>query len=100
MTGLIPAAVLAARHDDLKREAIALAREINAFRVILDDEPARRFAIGELGLPVIGTVGVVLAAKLAGMISEVHSTLAALVSVGFRISDNLPRDVLTQANER
>ena len=47
-----------------EREAIALAVAAGARRIILDDLPARRLA-ASLGLPVIGTAGLVLAAKNA-----------------------------------
>lgn len=48
-----------------EREAIALALESNAKRVLLDDGPARRLTV-RLGLPVMGTGGVLLVAKQRG----------------------------------
>ena len=47
------------------REAISLSLEIHPARTILDDEPARRLA-RQLGLSVIGTLGILLAAKRRG----------------------------------
>ena len=43
-------------------EAIALALEVSASLLILDDLPARRHALG-LGLAIIGTAGVLVMAK-------------------------------------
>jgi predicted nucleic acid-binding protein len=43
-------------------EAMSLALEINAQWIVLDDRPARRLA-EILGLPVIGTLGILLAGK-------------------------------------
>src|SRR5262249_35143158 len=48
-------------------EAIVLAKDLAAARVILDDKKARRLA-KQLGLPVIGTIAVVLTAKRRGLI--------------------------------
>ena len=44
-------------------EAISFALEVNAQRIIVDDRPARRLAEA-LNLPVLGTLGVLLARKL------------------------------------
>ena len=49
-----------------EREALSLGLEGHADRVILDDLPARRLAHA-LGLRVIGTLGVLLAAKRRGL---------------------------------
>ena len=45
-----------------EREAISLAIEIRASAIILDDQAARDVA-RELGLPVIGTAGILVVAK-------------------------------------
>jgi uncharacterized protein len=45
-----------------EREAICLAVEVHARAILLDDDPARKLAI-QLGLPVIGTAGVLVLAK-------------------------------------
>jgi predicted nucleic acid-binding protein len=47
-------------------EAIALAIEAGAARIVLDDKKARRIA-RELGVTVTGTVGVLLRAKQRGL---------------------------------
>jgi predicted nucleic acid-binding protein len=50
-----------------EREALALSLEFHAERVILDDFPALRLA-QPMGSRVIGTLGVLLAAKRLGLL--------------------------------
>jgi predicted nucleic acid-binding protein len=79
-----------------EREAIALAVETRARRIILDDLPARRLA-ASLGLPVIGTAGLVLAAKNAGLVPAITPLLDQLVAAGFRFSPTVIAAVLQRA---
>lgn len=77
---------------------IVLAQEINAEQVILDDKAARWEAI-ERGLPVIGTVGILLIAKTRGVIPNVRPILDDLRAHGTRISQNLYYQAMTKAGE-
>jgi hypothetical protein len=52
-------------------EAIALALEVHASVLILDDLPARSHALG-LGLAIIGTAGVLVMAKRSGLTPSVR----------------------------
>jgi len=79
-------------------EAIALAIELGADFLILDDLKARKIA-RELGVNVIGTAGVLLVAKKRGVVDEVKPLLTLLVEKGFRISDDVIRVILTAADE-
>ena len=79
-------------------EAISLALEIGAQWVILDERPARRLAQA-LRLPVIGTLGVLLASKRRGLLTAVRPCMDALVNVGFHISPGLYDLVLADAGE-
>jgi predicted nucleic acid-binding protein len=79
-------------------EAISLALEIGVQWVILDERPARRLAQA-LGLPVIGTLGVLLASKRRGFLPAVRPCLDALVNFGFHISPGLYDLVLADAGE-
>jgi uncharacterized protein len=79
-------------------EAISLALEINAQWVILDERPARRFAQA-LGLPIIGTLGILLASKRRGLLPAVRPCLDALVNFGFHISPGLYDLVLADAGD-
>lgn len=65
---------------------------------VLDDLAARRCA-GALRLEVIGTLGLLLMAKKAGIISSVRSPLDAIVSAGLFISPKHLADVQKQAGE-
>jgi predicted nucleic acid-binding protein len=81
-----------------EREAIALAVEVHAQKIILDDLPARRLA-ASLGLSVIGTVGLILAAKHAGLVPAVAPVLDEMVAAGFRLSQTVVAAVLASAGE-
>jgi predicted nucleic acid-binding protein len=79
-------------------EAISLALELSARWVILDDRPARRLA-QSLSLSVIGTLGVLLAAKRKGLLPAVQPCLDDLVATGFRITPELYDALLADAGE-
>jgi predicted nucleic acid-binding protein len=81
-----------------EREALALAIEARAERVVLDDLPARRIA-RLLSLPVTGTIGVLLAAKRHGLIVSVRPHLDALVRESFFVGAGLYEEVLNLAGE-
>jgi predicted nucleic acid-binding protein len=70
---LPPAPLLRRRLGAGEREALALAIELKADWIILDDLPARRSAEAA-GLNVIGTLGTLLAAKRAGLLNSSPGT--------------------------
>lgn len=78
--------------------AIALALELAAPRILLDDRPARRLAQA-LGFPIIGTVGLLLAAKQRGLLPELRPALNALKAHHFYIADHLYEMSLRDAGE-
>ena len=98
LTKLIDARVRAARLDPGESEVIALALELGGRRVVLDDQPARRLA-RDLGLPVIGTEGVLLTAKLLALLTDVRPHLEALVAGGFHVGPELFGRALFEARE-
>lgn len=79
-------------------EVLALATECQAALVIIDELKARRYA-QKLGLPLIGTVGVLLLAKENGLIPQISPQLATLQAHGLRFSQSLITQALTLANE-
>ena len=94
----IPSAVVRRALGPGEREALALTLESRPSYVILDDRPARRVAV-ELGLPLIGTLGILAMAKQEGLITSLRPHVDALRNSGFFISDDLYRDLLSDANE-
>lgn len=94
--------VVALRRDLDRGEAetLALAIELNAEIVLLDEQEGRR-AANRLGLRPLGVVGILLEAKRRGEIEEIRSLLDALRSqAGFFLSDSLYQQALNQAGER
>lgn len=78
---------------------IELALERRAERVVLDDRAARRQARAE-GLSVVGTLGLLLAARLRGEIADLGREIERLEAHGFRASSQLVQRVLSEAGER
>jgi uncharacterized protein len=79
-------------------EAIALALEVTARWLILDDRPARRLS-QSLGVPVVGTLGILLAAKRRGFLSALRPCIEALASHSFHIAPDLQARILADAGE-
>jgi predicted nucleic acid-binding protein len=80
-------------------EAIALAVEVNATRLIIDERLGRQAAANQ-GLSITGIFGVLIAAKKQGLIPVVKPVMDNLISqANFRVSSQLYIDVLIAANE-
>ena len=90
-------AVLKMMIDDGEAEAIALSQEQKC-RIILDDRQARRVG-QDMGLRVIGTVGILILAKKRGILSTVKPVLQNLDDIGFYISAALKAEVLRLVEE-
>ncbi|HEY65904.1 MAG TPA: DUF3368 domain-containing protein [Caldilineae bacterium] len=85
--------------DPGEAEAIALAIEVRADLILLDERRARTVA-RRLGLKYIGLLGALIEAKHKGYIAEVKPLLDALITrAGFRVSPRLYSHVLSVANE-
>lgn len=85
--------------DAGEANAIALALEIQADDLLIDERLGRREAI-RLGLSIIGILGVLLIAKQRNLIPQVKPVMDALVNkAGFRISPQLYQRVLTLSQE-
>lgn len=91
-------ALLLGELDAGEAEAIVLAREVHADRLVLDALDARRYA-RRVGIPIVGTVGLLLAAKLRGDIGQLRPELERLATLGFRIHQQLVDEVLSAAGE-
>ncbi len=94
-----PAVELLLANLDLgEAEVIVLAKELNADWVLLDDLDARRFA-RRAGLRPIGTLGLLLAARLRGEIPSLRAEVDGLRRAGFRVSAALVEAALKEAGE-
>mgnify|MGYP001048618110 CR=1 FL=1 len=81
-------------------EALALATQLAADLVLLDEREARRVA-QRLHLRVTGTLGVLLRAKYSGAIPSLTAEINALrAKAGFFISTELEHRILREAGER
>ncbi|MBS1248734.1 MAG: hypothetical protein MAG431_00296 [Chloroflexi bacterium] len=90
--------LLLADMDLGEAEVITLASELNAAKILLDDLDARRYA-RRVGLSAIGTVGLLLAARLRGEIPSLKNEIDQLQNHGFWISETLMVNVLKEAGE-
>jgi predicted nucleic acid-binding protein len=84
--------------DAGEAEVVALARERQADRVVMDDLAGRR-AARRLGLPLVGTLGLLLAARLRGDINSLTGEIERLRQTGFFASEALVEAVLRAAGE-
>ena len=91
-------AIIEASVDKGEASAIALAIELDDCLLIIDDLKGRKFA-HQLGLTIIGTIGVIVDAKLAGIIPSVKPILSKIKSTNFRITEKLELLILKRAGE-
>lgn len=79
-------------------ETIVLAHELDADWVLMDEKKGRR-KLNQLNLKKIGTVGILLKAKQAGLLSVVEPEVRRLRQQGFSLSQTVVDAVLQQAGE-
>jgi hypothetical protein len=91
--------LLAQTVDLGEAEAIALARELNADHLLIDERKGRRLAT-QLGLSVVGLLGAVIMAKRRGLIPSARDVLARLDrDAGVYLSDDLRDATLRSVGE-
>lgn len=95
-------ALIRALQRDLDRgesESIALALELGADLILLDEQDGRRLA-QQQGLKLMGVVGVLLLAKQRGLLPLIRPELDALrTDVGFWLGDRIYQLALEKAGE-
>jgi len=80
-------------------EALALALELQADGVLVDEKLGRRIAKRN-GIATVGTLGVLLRAKAEGHVPAVRPLLERLIQeISFRVSPRVQADVLQRAGE-
>ncbi len=85
--------------DRGEAEAIALALELKANELLIDERLGRREAT-RLGLSITGVLGILLIAKRRGLIHAVKPVMNDLIfQASFRISSQLYEEVLRAADE-
>lgn len=84
--------------DEGEASAIALCLETPKSLLILDERKGRKLAT-DLGLPIIGTLGVLLEAKTHGYIPSMQSVVEQILASDFRISPELLNEILIKSGE-
>jgi len=92
-------AILRLLIDAGEAESIQLALEQNARLLIIDDRKGRKTAKSH-GIQVIGTGGILISAKKAGLLGKVAPILNELAGVGYRLSPELCERIIELADER
>jgi predicted nucleic acid-binding protein len=77
---------------------LALARERVPATAILDDAVARACAKA-FGVPILGTLGVVLRAKKRGLVPQAADVLRAMRAAGLHLDDRVIRLALGRIGE-
>lgn len=95
----LPGLALVCDLGDGESQVLALALECQEPRVAILDDLLARQAAKRLSIPHVGTLGVLLQAKGAGLIREVAPIVERLESLGFRLSARTRAEVLTMAGE-
>jgi uncharacterized protein len=86
--------------DRGEAEAIALAVELKASALIIDERQGRNKA-ESVGLKIIGLLGILLEAKSKGLILSVRPLIDELViKIGFRVQPALYQAILLKAGEQ
>ncbi|HMN89993.1 MAG TPA: DUF3368 domain-containing protein [Saprospiraceae bacterium] len=84
--------------DPGESEAIALAIELQADYLLMDEKEGRQEARAR-AIPVIGTLGILLEAKKRGLIPNVKTKMDALRNINYWISEELYQQMLVLAGE-
>ncbi len=84
--------------DKGEASTIALAIEFDDCLLIIDDLKGRKFA-QQLGLHIIGTMGVIVDAKLSGIITSIKPLIKKIRNTNFRITEEIEKIMLAKVGE-
>lgn len=84
--------------DKGEASAIELAVELPGSLLIIDDLKGRKFA-QKIGLNITGSLGILLEAKLSGIITSVKPILVEIHKTNFRITQEFEEKILKRAGE-
>jgi predicted nucleic acid-binding protein len=90
--------ILETQVDKGEASAIALALDIPGCMIIVDDLEARLLA-QKLNILITGTLGVIIQAKLMGLIPSIKPLLNKIRQTSFRLSNTLEEIAIKQAGE-
>lgn len=93
----MPAELASARLDDGERSALALALQRGT--VVLVDERRGRACASDLGLPVLGTLGLLVRARQSGLIGQVRPLVDTLHAGGYFLAKPLVERALSSVGE-
>lgn len=95
---LVPSAIGGWDLGKGESEVLAWAYAHHEFEAVLDDRAARNCA-ASLGIPILGTLGVILAAKKTGLIPYAAPLFDDLRGAGLRLNDALMSRALALVEE-
>jgi uncharacterized protein len=90
---------LKSKLDDGEAQAITLAQELHPDFLLIDEKKGRAVAL-ELGIKIIGLVGVLVKAKREKHIEFLKPILDDLMEIEFWINEKLYKEVLISVNEQ
>lgn len=86
--------------DKGESSSISLSMELKGKTLLIIDEKKGRRIAKELGINIIGTIGIILKAKKEGKINSMKEVIKKLESCQFRISNQLKDLMLKSGNEK
>ena len=95
----MPDTWLATILDAGEAATIALALRVNPMFVLIDERKGRRIAHQIYSLPLIGTAGVLLRARMRGLIPAVRPLLLELQTKGYHLQTRLIDQISAAAGE-
>jgi len=93
----VPPALAEMRLDEGERSALALALVLGA--AVLVDERRGRSCAADLGLPVVGTLGLLVRAREVGLLTQVRPLTDALLASGYFLAQPLIDRALAAVGE-